>query len=249
MARTAIDKKYQYLYCGSGPLNTSILELYQYIRISSILWSSYRQDMVFRKSKQSEYIGRKPASNIYHGIKLANTLQLPLNLFVSINFTLTSCPVDNVSKAFQQLRDTFAKWVTRPPALLKNHKAAPTYVWVIENPPSAHINVHWLVHVPEKRQADFKNRLIKWLHSVTGEILDDKSINIRKVYSARGVGSYMLKGIHPGVAVFYGIRPEAQGWIHGKRSGFSRNIGPTQKRYLRECGKYPKARYSFSAVL
>jgi hypothetical protein len=52
----------------------------------------------------------------------------------------------------------------------------------------------------------------------------------------------MLKGLHPGIAPFYGVEHEYQGWVRGKRSGFSRNIGPTQKRRLRESGKYPDRR-------
>src|SRR4051812_38492327 len=118
------------------------------IHIRSILWSSYRQGMVLRQAKHSEHIGRKPAGNVYHGIRIAETIGLPLNLFVSINFSLIACAPDDVSRSFKKLRDTFAKWVTRPPRPLKEHKAAPTFVWVIESPPNCNINVHWMIHVP-----------------------------------------------------------------------------------------------------
>jgi hypothetical protein len=102
--------------------------------------------------------------------------------------------------------------------------------------------VHWLVHVPVKRQTDYQARLTQWLRSAAGEILDDKAIHIRGAYNTCGAGRYMLKGTHPAVAAFYGVTPEGQGRVRGKRAGFSRNIGPTQKQRLREAGEYPYAR-------
>ena len=111
----------------------------------------------------------------------------------------------------------------------------------LENP-HGNLNAHWLVHVPEQRQDEFKKAVLLWLETAAGEILDKGAIRFDAPYNTRGLARYMLKGVHPGVAPFYGVRAEPQGFVRGKRSGFSRNIGPTQKRILREDGKYPEAK-------
>jgi hypothetical protein len=197
--------------------------------------------MVSQRSKYSEHINRKPASNVYHGIRIAETIGLPLNTFVSLNLKLTKCPPEEASEAFKKMRDTFAKWVRRPSVKIKNTTAAPTYVWVIENP-NGHHNVHWLVHVPKKRKKEFEKLIHKLAAIYFGEITDNKAIHInRGLYNVRGLGKYILKGIQPEVAKFYGVIPESQGRIYGKRSGFSRNIGPKKKRELREVGRYRPA--------
>jgi hypothetical protein len=188
-------------------------------------------------ARYSEFIQVKPAGNLYHGVRLAAAIGYPLNLFVSINFTHTECSPKSVSAQFKRLRDTFGKWVTRPPK--GQAKASPTFIWVVENP--SHINVHWLVHVPKSRHDDFRERLPVWLRDVAGDITDESAIHVRSAYNPNGARLYMMKGTHPAVAPFYGVQPEPQGWVHGKRSGFSRNIGPTQKRRMRAAGAYPKA--------
>jgi hypothetical protein len=104
------------------------------------------------------------------------------------------------------------------------------------------LNAHWLVHVPSELQQTFQQKLVHWLSATAGEILCPEAVHIQKAPKPRGVGKYMLKGMYPGIAPRYGIRPSDQGWVTGKRSGFSKNIGPTQKRRLRKIGKYPPAR-------
>lgn len=194
-----------------------------------------------RTKRASDYIRRIPARNLHHGIRLAESIGLPLNLFVSINFALTSCPEDRVSLDFQRVRAAFGKWVTRPHKKDAIHKAPPTYVWVIENQAGC-LNAHWLVHVPRARQKEFRQLLTKWLENATGEIYDTRAIDIKLARKVKGVGRYMLKGMHPAMARNFAIEHEYQGWVTGRRIGHSKNIGPVQLQHMRRLGKHPPAR-------
>lgn len=188
-------------------------------------------------------INRKPASNLHHAIRIAEVINLPLNRFVTINFEHTTCTASNSTRAFQLLRRKFAKWVTRPPMRNEAARSPATFVWVMEKPlHRQHLNSHWLVHIPDTRLSEFENMLPKWLSKVAGEITDEAAIDVRCADTPRSAGKYMLKGMHPGWAEYFDIRHEPQGLIEGRRSGFTKNLGPTQKRLLRAIGQYPNAR-------
>jgi hypothetical protein len=190
--------------------------------------------------KQSDLIRLPPASNLHHGIKQAECLGLGLNLFVSVNFSLTSCTPEETDVAFAEIRAKFGKWVQRPRREDLGHEAPPTFVWVIENPDNC-MNAHWLVHVPAAREDDFAAKLSKWLEVATGGVHSDKAIHIAPAYRPHGAKMYMLKGMHPSLCRTFGIRYENQGWVTGKRVGHSRNIGPARRREMREQKLYPPA--------
>jgi hypothetical protein len=192
---------------------------------------------------QSLYINRKPASNFHHAIRVAETINLPLTLFVSLNFGYTDCRPEDTPKAFQSMRRKFGRWITR--AACSGQKPAPaTYVWVIERPHHReHLDSHWLLHVPANKRADFKRKLPQWLASVTGGIIDSRAaIHVRTAPTPRSLERYMLKSMQPAWAEYFDIRHDPQGIIDGRRSGFTKNIGPTQKRRLVAVGKYAKPR-------
>ncbi|RZK36886.1 MAG: hypothetical protein EOO61_09750 [Hymenobacter sp.] len=52
----------------------------------------------------------------------------------------------------------------------------------------------------------------------------------RKIYNIVGAKRYVLKGMDPDFARMWQIRPSPQGMIIGKRSGFSRNLGPVARK-------------------
>jgi len=183
----------------------------------------------------SHHIRRKPASNLIHAVRIADGRNLRLNQFVTFNFTKTACPTDLVSIQFEKLRDTyFVPWLRR--ADKRRPTKPPAYVWAIENPGGC-LNVHWLVHIPEGRVGDFRKRLPLWLAAVAGEVHCTSAIHVRFAPRPIGAGKYMLKGMDAAFAPFFKIDHIPQGIVHGKRSGFSRSLGPTVRRRMEEAGE------------
>ena len=188
--------------------------------------------------RPSSHINRKPAAHLLNAINLARRLGRPLNQFVTINFDHTACPAKLVSRQFKRLRDNyFSPWLRRNGV---GPIAPPTFVWSVENDGAC--AVHWLVHIPKGRVGDFRKRLHDWLASVAGEIRCSQAIHVRYAPAPPGAGKYMLKGINPAWAQPYGIRHISQGIVHGKRSGFSRCLGPTTRRRLQDAGLVPRLR-------
>src|ERR1700687_5019345 len=78
------------------------------------------------------HIRRKPASHLIHAIRVAETLGLTLNQFVTFNLAKTTCPPEQISSQFERLRDTyFVPWLRR--AGRSGPTTTPAYVWSIEN--------------------------------------------------------------------------------------------------------------------
>jgi hypothetical protein len=198
-----------------------------------------------KRQRHSHHIKRKPAGNLYHAVRIAEAIGTPLKVFVTINFALTSgCAGSEASDRFEDLRSNyFGPWIRRPPRKLGRERDPCAYVWVLENS-SKCINLHWLVHIPRDRIAEFKRRMPKWLTSVGITILDEGALRIEPARKPVVLGFYLLKGIDPPYAGFYGVKFHSpQGMIFGKRSGFSRSLGPTAKGRLRAEGRYRPRRF------
>jgi hypothetical protein len=181
--------------------------------------------------RRSSFIRRQQITNIKPAIRLAEKNGTPLNRFVTLNFTHTACDAEAVGPAFANLRERFMRWFRRGHRQDTQPRAA--FVWVAENA-NDHAAIHWLVHVPDARLADFRARLPLWLEKVSGGINgEDSAINVKLAYTPLGAGKYMMKGIDPAYAAFYRIRPVPQGIVHGKRCGFSQSLGPSACRQAR----------------
>lgn len=191
--------------------------------------------------RRSHFIPRKTASNIHHAVGLAAAINKPFTHFISINFEKAGVAPDAAHSVFQKLRDAyFGQWCRRPGRNSGFAKCTPTFAWVREAV-GAH-GAHWLVHVPRGRERDFMERLPKWLRAVAGQEVAAEALKIGPAYKPSGAKLYMLKGIDPVYADFYGVRHIPQGVIDGKRAGVSQNLGPSAKRRMREAGSYPRAR-------
>ena len=186
-------------------------------------------------------IGLLPARNLHLGIRLADTLGTKMNLFVTLNFSMTECSEELVSQKFSELRAAFVKWVRRPTKAERKHAAPPTFVWVIENE-GGYLHAHWLLHVPPARQDEFAKKLEAWFSHFAGEVKHDQAIHIEPAHNPLGAGRYMLKGQHPSLAREYGIEYINQGRVTDRRIGHSRNVGPVQVSKMRKLGKFPKGR-------
>jgi hypothetical protein len=193
-------------------------------------------------TRVSRHINRKPASNLYHAVRIAEAIGTPLSHLATVNFSKTLCQADNASLAWQRLLARhFAPWIRRPPKGLVTRPTEPTYVWVLEN--TGDLALHWLVHVPDQRFCDFHEKLPGWLTTVGVIPTDVGAIDVREANNPRGAGYYLLKGVNPVYAAGLGVTPIPQGSVIGKRSGFSRSLGPSRKLALRASGLYSRRRY------
>ena len=89
---------------------------------------------------------------------------------------------------------------------------------------------HMLIHMPDRLMQEFESRLAQWLRRMLDlERVDGSVLQIENVYNLIGVRRYLLKGVDPAWANHLAVRPLSQGTVIGKRSGFSRNLGPTAR--------------------
>jgi len=199
-------------------------------------------------TRLSRHINRKPASNIYHAVRLAEAIGTPLTHLFTVNFSKTNCLANFTSAAWQRLLARhFTPWIRRPPKEVTVTASEPAYVWVLEN--SGDLGLHWLVHVPHQRLADLETKLPGWLSTVGATPIEPAAIDVRTATSPRGAAYYLLKGTNPVYAAGLGVQPIPQGEVVGKRSGFSRSLGPSRKLALRAAGQYSRRRYvSWSAA-
>lgn len=161
---------------------------------------------------------------------------------MTINFGQTECPPEDVSAAFEKLRDNhFGPWLRRN-APKDRKEGPPTFIWSLENA-SGYLHAHWLVHIPTDRIQDFIRRLPLWLEKVAGQIASSEAaIHVRAAPTPRGAVKYLIKGIDPMYAPLYGIRQSDQGKVMGNRSNFSRCLGPSVRKRLQEEGSMKPTR-------
>lgn len=175
----------------------------------------------------TRHINRTPAVNIHHATRYAQRSGLPLNTLVTINFTELGVAA-TASRVFRKfLAQRFSPWLRRTAPV--GDGLSPTYVWAIENT-SRTVAAHWMVHIPARAKRAFLAKLTGWLEGLVGAEAQPRTIQVKRVYNLIGARRYILKGVNPAWAAHLGVRPFDQGVINGKRSGFSRNLGPVARR-------------------
>jgi hypothetical protein len=188
--------------------------------------------------RSSRHINPVPAVNIHHASRFAQRVGHPLNTMVTVNITELEAE-RQASRLFRKLlTQRFAPWLRRSPTL--RARTAPTYVWTLENT-AATTAVHWLVHIPKGATRVFAAKLAAWFEGLSGKPPLSRTIQVKKVYNLIGARRYLLKGVNPAWASHLGVRPSDQGVVNGKRSGFSRNLGPA----ARKAGGYTPQRHGF----
>jgi hypothetical protein len=181
-------------------------------------------------TRTSNFIDQRQIKNLLKGINHSIKIGRPPNLFVTINFVHTGCSPQAASKCFEKMRVShFRPWLAYQTKRGRLNFGRPTYAWVIENG-GGHTGAHWLVHVPERLQADFKKKLPKWLETCAGPVNSPQALDIQKAPTPEKAGLYMAKGINPRYAKLWRIRfPRPQGLVYGKRCGISANLGPAAR--------------------
>jgi len=179
------------------------------------------------KERRSNSINRYPAVNIHHARRFSEEWGVPFNLHVSIHLAQCGFTNADASHMFQKLiTQRFSPWLRREGS--NDNALPPTYVWTLEAP-YGHVGAHWLIHIPASMQEKFKKRLPEWIASLGG-VPGHKSIHVSPVSKLVGITRYLLKGISRPWASHLAINAVDQGEVIGKRSGFSKNLGPTSRR-------------------
>jgi hypothetical protein len=89
---------------------------------------------------------------------------------------------------------------------------------------------HIMIHMPPDLMPKFEARLVQWLSGLLGlDRLLPGVLQIKPVKNLIGLRRYMLKGIEPAWGPHLAVNPVSQGVVIGKRSGFSRNLGPAAR--------------------
>lgn len=177
--------------------------------------------------RQSHAIQRVPGVNIHHATRYATRIGLPLDNFITINMTQAGWTGEEASAAFRKvLAERFSPWLRRNPE--NDNEPTPTYVWALEGAGGQHA-IHWIVHIPAKLKKGLKAKLERWL-AADLEPIPPSAIDIRPVTNIIGARRYILKGISPLWADHLGVIHVPQGLIVGKRSGFSKNLGPLARK-------------------
>ncbi len=175
----------------------------------------------------THHINRRPAVNIHHATRMSLRVGLPLNKMVTINLGLAGFEPNEAGHAFRKLlTQRFAPWLRRAAPNIRN--VPPTYVWTMEAA-GGQLAVHWLVHVPTGLQRAFRRKVAEWLHSLVGVTPSASAVDVRPIYNLIGARRYILKGIDPAWASHLKINQVDQGRVVGKRSGFSKNLGPAAR--------------------
>lgn len=180
--------------------------------------------------RTSEVIRRGAAANLWHAFNFAADIGKPLDTLITLNFAHTDCPPELMTARFRALIDEkFGRWWREPPAPTGlGRQGASVYVWVAENSSEQH-HIHWALHLPRKRRADFMARLPSWLAKFGIIVQSDRAIHFEEIDGPRGLRKYLLKGCDRAYAAFLKIDFRPQGLIVGKRSGVSRSLQRTAR--------------------
>ena len=179
--------------------------------------------------RQSHHIPRRAASRFFKAARHATAHGRAFNLFVTINFTHTACPLIKAAAARTEICAKFTRWLkyqsNKSISKGQNGFGPPIYQTVLEAPNDIH-HFHWMVHVPNELLELFNKTLKNWVEKVCGDIIKpDGLIHTAPIKTPMALSRYCMKGIEPYQAHRYYVRPINQGIVYGKRVTISRALG------------------------
>lgn len=179
----------------------------------------------------SRHISDLQATNIIEAVRFAKSLGLPLVAHLTIHWACTNIGDDPDGKLFAKFREGLNKWTRR-------HGFDLAAVWARERMSGGQAEVvhcHLLFYLPSEYRFGAKLHqaqaaiysLIKrhgrdcWAEEVVKLVIHDKP--------PYPDGKYLIKGGGRKVWKRFNLRKEhrrLQGVLHGKRCGFTQNLGP-----------------------
>jgi len=204
--------------------------------------------------KETWAINDHAIPNLIGAAAFAYWSKYPLNRFLSVNCKQGGINHSDVHEFIASFTKYISDWL-RP-------RSVPWHaIWFLENPPPGDLNFHLLFHVPE---TDYKNFLRKYpgwlkasglkilpkvrhLQKIQGSEPDDLSMNY-----IRGLDQtlkYMFKGCSPETCEALEIERKDQGFIRGKRCGFSQALGPKARAETLRRIRLDKPRFKFPPIV
>ena len=196
------------------------------------------------RTASANKIGKSACQTLYHSSNLSRSLDIPLNTQVTINFREIDVDPKEIGELFSKLRrERFGKWASRPNKGKK--KFTQSYVYTFENGTKTreclsidredhNIHVNWLVYIPPKRLHEFECIIWDWVVKLFGDAKSAKAIHLQPITDLKRLVGYTMKGAQQGNLDIYasGQKHYPQGYIPWRRTGTSRNLGPTNRRRL-----------------
>jgi hypothetical protein len=154
------------------------------------------------------------ARNIQEAVQFADVIGLPLDVFVTIQWSKASRG-ERVQVRLLRLFERLYQWLFRRGLTL-------VYVYVHEIGTLRKMHTHFIIHLPPPMRGEFESMIPGWLDSNPCKGF----IEAKPVSDMEGLLGYLLKATDPKVAKDLGIVMSTwQGLVIGKRCGTSENIG------------------------
>jgi hypothetical protein len=163
--------------------------------------------------------------SVFQAAAIAFAIGQPLNRYVTIRMRTSS----KIGPLLHHIGD-WLRWHTAK---------QPAYVYALEAP-NEFLHAHILLHIPKPHLKRFNELLPGWLSASSfmfekglrkSKPIHHSGTDDSKAYLCAGVLGlcrYICKDIDPAYADRFGIRPSPQGWIAGKRCGYSEAISPNR---------------------
>lgn len=168
------------------------------------------------------------AINALHARRFAMEIGLPLNVMVSINWSLLGVTEYGSTALFKELK-TRVRRAWRHRFLTGQETAGFAYVEVQENPDGKN-HTHWVFHANEINIEWYQSIIEQRLEKLCGISLPKKVVKFTRIETGGSLFKYLFKGISPAYSKMLYIDAKDQGTVYGQRTGVSRNISITARK-------------------
>lgn len=182
-----------------------------------------------RADRESAGLKDCQVTNLVEAARMAHSIGLPLNRFITVHWEATGLSLDHMVRATGRFVDLLTKWLRR-----RGHRTA--WIWVHENGNDVGGHCHLLVNVPPHCVGELVAVQKSWLRRISGRPYRPKTI--RSIPVGRRLG---LETSNPALFcvnhdelveyVSKGAKNATSRWrqpggrVVGKRCGTSQNIG------------------------
>lgn len=164
--------------------------------------------------KASTFIRPRQTREILRAARHAWRIERELNRWAVITF---ACPDGDELRPQRQLREIRKKVWSWLYYKRRSRVVDPlTDVRVWEHVGDRY-HVNWMLHIPEPYIEEFRRKLPVWVKKVLGEV-PEGTLHEDEIWNINGLLKYMLKGTLPSHAHRFGIEPEPQGIVWGRRA-------------------------------